>query len=157
MNPVLAATLIFISGARPILAQFRPADVPAWADSVFRHSPQFAGYDYPDLNPGMAIADFDGDGFDDVAVEITSRDGLQRGLALIHSSDGSVHIVGAGQDVGDGDVEIREWGIVRLRHHKTAIWAKTTVFGDGGTLVWDGRAYHWFKGSRDSHRSDPRR
>ena len=46
MKPVLAATLICISSARPLVAQIRPADVPEWADSVFRHSPQFAGYDY---------------------------------------------------------------------------------------------------------------
>jgi len=143
VKAIVLAVFFVVGAASPTVAQIRPADVPEWADSDFRHSPQFAGYDYPDLSPGMAIADFDGDGCDDVAVEIKSRDGLQRGLALIHFADGSVHIIGAGTGVGDGDVEVRDWGTIRLHHHKTGIWAKTTVFGDGGTIVWDGHAYRW--------------
>ena len=145
MRPVWMVTLTLASAAVPSVAQVVPADMPTWADSDFRHSPQFSGYDYESLSPGMAIADFDGDGWDDVAVEIKSRDGLQRGLALIHYADGSVHILGAGQNVGDGKDEIRDWGVIFLRHHTAAIrvsWA----FTPGGSLTWDGHDYRWAPG-----------
>ncbi|HKR54886.1 MAG TPA: hypothetical protein VJS20_01190 [Gemmatimonadales bacterium] len=138
-------TLTLISTAVPSAAQVVPADMPAWADSDFRHSPQFSGYDYESLSPGMALADFDGDGWDDVAIEIKSRDGLQRGLALIHYVDGSVHILGAGQNVGDGKDEIRDWSVFYLRHHKAAIWV-SRAFAPGGSLSWDGQVYRWVPG-----------
>lgn len=136
---------ILIGVARPSLAQVSPAGLPEWADSAFRHSPQFAGYDYSSLSPRIAVADFDGDGWDDVAVEIRSRAGLQRGLALIHSRDGSVHILGAGHDVGDGRDEIRDWSVFRLRHHRAGIWV-SRAFAPGGSLIWDGQAYRWSTG-----------
>ena len=142
MKAVLVSALILVGAAGPSVAQVVPPDVPAWADSAFRHSPQFAGYDYPDLSPGVAIGDFAGDGCDDVAVEIKSRDGLQRGLALIHFTDGSVHILGAGQAVGNGHDEIREWSVIVLRHHRAAIGV-TQGFDPGGMLWWDGHGYRW--------------
>lgn len=145
MKAVLVATLALVGTAAPTVAQIRPADVPSWADSDFRHSPQFSGYDYGSLSPGMALADFDGDGWDDVAVEVKSRDGLQRGLALIHYVDGSVHILGAGQNVGDGKDEIRDWSVFYLRHHKAAIWVNR-AFAPGGSLSWDGKVYRWAPG-----------
>ncbi len=145
MKPVWMLTLTLISAAAPSVAQVVPADVPAWADSAFRHSPQFSGYDYESLSPGMALADFDGDGWDDVAVEVRSRVGLQRGLALIHYADGSVHILGAGQNVGDGKDEIRDWSVLYLHHHKAAIWV-SRAFAPGGSLSWDGNTYRWASG-----------
>lgn len=145
MKPVWLMTLVLSSASVPCPAQVVPADIPAWADSDFRHSPQFSGYDYESMSPGMAIADFDGDGWDDVAVEVKSRDGLQRGLALIHYGDGSVHILGAGQSVGDGADEIRDWSVFFLRHHKAAIWV-SRAFAPGGSLSWDGHDYRWTRG-----------
>lgn len=142
MKLVWMVTLMLGGAAVPSLAQVVPADVPAWADSDFRHSPQFSGYDYPSMSPSVAVADFDGDGWDDVAVEIKSRDGLQRGLAVIHYVDGSVHILGAGQNVGDGHDEIRDWSVFFLRRHHAAIWV-SGGFEPGGSLSWDGHAYLW--------------
>lgn len=138
-------TLTLISAAVPSVAQVVPADVPAWADSDFRHSPQFSGYDYESLSPRMALADFDGDGWDDVAVEVKSRNGLQRGLALIHYVDGSVHILGAGQNVGDGKDEIRDWSVFYLRHRRAVIRV-SRAFAPGGSLSWDGNTYRWASG-----------
>lgn len=42
------------------------------------------------MRPGMALANCDADWWDDVAVEINARVGLQRGLALIHSVGGAL-------------------------------------------------------------------
>ena len=135
MHTVLIAALL----VRPV----SPASVPSWADSVFRHSIEYSAYDYASqVSPGTVIADCDGDGLADVVIEIKARNGLQRGLAVIHHMDGSVHILGAGRDVGDGNGEIRQWRVIALRHHRVGIRVSRGL-GPGGLLVWDGQAYRW--------------
>jgi hypothetical protein len=113
--------------------------LPPWADSAFRASPA-AGLRYS-LTSAMYTGDFDGDGLEDILIEVRSE-GLDRGLVIIHRIDGSVHILGAGQDVGDGNGDIRLWEVVPLRHGKDAIHV-TRPMGPGGLLVWDGKTYRW--------------
>lgn len=145
MRPTVTLIVLSAFAAAPVAAQGMLAtasNVPAWADSVFRHSPAAAGYDYESrLTPDVAIADFDGDGLLDVAVGVRSG-GLDRGVAVIHRIDGSVHILGAGRDVGDGSADIRSWGVARLLHGKSAIVVQRSD-NHNGLLVWDGQDYRW--------------
>jgi hypothetical protein len=144
MNGALATVGILMTAVTPALAQ---GMLPSWPDSAFRHSAADAAYDYvSQVSPGAARADLDGDGLDDILIEIRSRDHLDRGLAVIHQADRSVHILGAGKDVGDGNGEIRVWAVVELRHRRTAIRVFRTL-APGGLLVWNGHDYEWVAAS----------
>lgn len=136
MNALPIAAVVLVAGATCASGQ---GMLPSWADSAFRASPA-AGMRFS-LTSAVYTGDFDGDGLQDVVMEIRSE-GLDRGLVIIHHIDRSVHILGAGHDVGDGNGEIRDWEVVRLRHGKDAIQVSRRT-GPGGLLVWDGQAYRW--------------
>jgi hypothetical protein len=102
------------------------------------------------VGPTVGWGDFDGDGLLDVAVAIVDQGGRRRGIAIVHRMDQSVHIVGAGQPVGDGTDDLaREttWSVTRLRSHRDGIRVVTPWHGSGW-LVSDGRAYEWLADSR---------
>src|SRR5207249_10174832 len=90
--------------------------IPLWADSALRAG----GLDQlfklsSTLNPVYAFGDFDRDGLIDVAVEIKDTGGLRCGVAIVHRIDLSVHIIGAGQPIGNGKDELRclgSWSVV---------------------------------------------
>ncbi|HKV70208.1 MAG TPA: hypothetical protein VJN62_03130 [Gemmatimonadales bacterium] len=132
----ILTTLVLVAGATCASAQ---GMLPSWADSAFRASPA-AGLRYS-LTSRLTVGDFDGDGLDDVAIEVQSEN-LDRGIVIIHRIDRSVHVLGAGRDVGNGDVEIRNWGVTELRHHKDAI-VVVRPDNKNGLLVWDGQTYRW--------------
>src|SRR3989449_10794819 len=54
------------------------------------------------LNPYFIRGQFDGDTLLDVAVQITEKATGKRGIAIIHATDSSVHIIGAGTPFGNG-------------------------------------------------------
>jgi len=119
--------------------------IPAWADSAFANAGLGTRYALTSgVNPDVRWGDFDGDGFLDVALGIVDGS-RRRGIAFIHRIDRSVHIVGAGQPVGNGRDElpvVADWGVQRLRSHRDAI----RVDGSGdwkGWIVWNGQSYVW--------------
>lgn len=136
MKAILMTAVVLVTGATGASAQ---GMLPSWADSAFRASPA-AGLRFS-LTSLVVAGDFDGDGLEDVVIEVRSEN-LDRGLVIIHRIDGSVHILGAGRDVGDGNGEIRNWSVVPLRHGKDAIYVSREP-APGGLLVWDGKSYQW--------------
>lgn len=127
--------------------------IPLWADSALRVAGLGAQFRLSSsLNPVYGFGDFDRDGLDDVAVEIKDTGGLRCGVAIVHQLDRSVHIVGAGQPVGNGEDQVRcldGWSVVaatRGHRHRTLGAARLYITGrrgHSGWISWDGRSYAW--------------
>ncbi len=124
------------------LIRVNASGIPMWADSALRT----AGYNLTSaLSSEMGWGDFDGDGFLDVALGIVPAGNRQRGLAIMHTLDRSVHIVGAGQPVGNGKNELpasAAWGVERRWPYRDAL----RVDGWGtlhGWIAWNGQSYVW--------------
>lgn len=120
--------------------------VPAWADSALTAAGTFTHYDVPSrLSLECGWGDFDGDGFSDFALVVVDG-GRRRGLAIVHFLDRSVHIVGAGESVGNGsDALPADWGIETLNGQRDAIFA---VYRDAsGWIAWTGQRYVWVQAS----------
>jgi hypothetical protein len=120
--------------------------IPSWADSGLR----MAGYNLAStLSPAVGWGDFDGDGFLDVALEVVPAGNRQRGLAIVHRLDRSVHIVGAGQPFGNGKNELPAsagWAVELRWPYRDAVrvdgWGKLH-----GWIAWNGQAYVWVQDS----------
>src|SRR5207247_584555 len=72
-----------------------------------------------ELNTIHEFGDFDGDGLLDLAVQIKDTGGLRHGIAIVHRIDRSVHVVGAGQPIGNGKDQLNwraSWGVDSPRH-----------------------------------------
>ncbi len=128
--------------------------IPLWADSALRA----AGLDQrfrlsSTLNPAYEFGDFDRDGLVDVAVEVKDAGALRCGVAITHRIDRSVHIVGAGDPVGNGTNQLAcgRWGVVAGRHRHGHVGFSpdlmyvTDARAHSGWIVWDGHSYVWIQ------------
>src|SRR2546429_3937610 len=100
--------------------------LPSWADSALVASGLGQRFILSsELNTIYEFGDFDRDGLLDLAVQIKDTGGLRYGIAIVHRIDRSVHVVGAGQPIGNGKDQLNwraSWGVASPRH----------VRGDGG-------------------------
>jgi len=123
--------------------------LPLWADSALVQTGFWGRYDLTSrTNPQVAAGDLDGDGLWDVAVSIVDNGGRRRGIAIVHQIDRSVHIVGAGQPIGNGHDELPsngEWGVGELLGHHSGI--RIVDWHTSAWLVWNGRSYVWVQDS----------
>lgn len=113
------------------------------------------------LNPYYLHADFDGDGRRDTALLIRHKMSEKRGIAVLHSSDGGVHVIGAGVSVGSGG-DNYDWmdawhvvarGPIEKGPHNDA--PPPTLEGDAlhviqteaasGLVFWTGSEYEWYQ------------
>ncbi len=148
----LALSLAAVTARAQVpLATF--AGIPLWADSALRSGGLGSRFRLSsDLNPQFALGDFDRDGLLDLAIEIMDTGGLRCGLAIIHRVDKSVHMVGAGQPIGNGKDRIdcfTSWTVERGggRHSGGADLLFIAEHGrPAGFVVWDGKAYVWVQG-----------
>ena len=150
---LLAAALLL--GATTARAQRTFTGLPLWADSALRAGGLDQRFTLSSrLNPVYQFGDFDRDGLTDVAVEILDA-GLRCGLAIVHRIDRSVHIVGAGQPIGNGRDHLARfggWGVSSPRHAGGHFgFGPDLVFitdpgAPDGWVVWDGRSYVWVAG-----------
>ncbi len=148
-HPYLLLALVLIIAA-PLGAQdaisVNSRGIPHWADSALRHAGVPGRYNLSSgIDPQAQFGDFDGDGFLDVVVAIVPAGSRLRGIAIVHRLSGSVHLVGAGQPLGNGTNEIPPsagWAIERRWPHRDVVrvdgWGATH-----GWIAWDGRAYVW--------------
>ena len=100
-----------------------------------------------------AQRDLGGDELLDFAIEIMDTGGLRCGLAIVHRVDKSVHIVGAGQPVGNGKDRFEcstPWGIDgggrRHAGYGPDLLFIAEPFARVGFVVWDGHGYVWVQG-----------
>src|SRR2546429_1687281 len=124
------ALLVAVVPASAQLSRRTFGGLPSWADSALVASGLGQRFILSsELNTIYEFGDFDRDGLLDVAVEIKDTGGLPYGIAIVHRIDRSVHVVGAGQPIGNGEDQLN-WRATRggasPRH----------VRGDGG--LWRG-------------------
>jgi hypothetical protein len=144
---LLATSLLFVA-AGAVSAQspsrFSPA-IPLWADSALTRVGFWATYDFSSrTTPDIAWGDLDGDGLGDVIMAVLDKGGRRRGLAIVHQIDRSVHIVGAGHDLGSGRDQLpsdAHWGVGRLLGHREGI--RVMAWSANAWIVWDGARYVW--------------
>jgi hypothetical protein len=149
---LLACLVLHVSTANAQLSPSTFGGIPLWADSALRT----AGLDQrftltSTLNPAFAFGDFDRDGLVDIAVEVKGAGGC--GIAIAHRIDRSVHIVGAGEQFGNGRSQIAcgRWGVEAAgRQHRRAGFGHDLLFATvpgarSGWLVWDGHSYLWIQ------------
>src|SRR5438309_5833562 len=129
--------------------------LPFWADSALVASGLGQRFILSsELNPIYEFGDFDRDGLLDLAVEIKDTGGLRYGIAIVHRIDRSVHVVGAGQPVGNGKDQLSRrasWGVSSLRQGRHLAVGRDVLYvsqpgAHDGWLAWDGRAYVWMEG-----------
>jgi hypothetical protein len=147
-----AALLLHGATASAQLSPTTFGGIPLWADSALRTG----GLDQlfklsSTLNPVHEFGDLDRDGLLDVAVEIKDAGGLRCGVAIIHRIDRSVHIVGAGEPLGNGANELAcgRWGVKAGRdRHRYVGFSPDLLYvadarGQSWWVVWNGRSYVW--------------
>ncbi len=156
LTRVFLATVLILPATRAS-AQLSPTTfggLPLWADSALRA----AGLDQrfklsSALNPVYEFGDFDRDGLVDIAVEIKDAGGLRCGVAITHRIDRSVHIVGAGEPLGNGTNQLvcGRWGVQAGRHsHRHVGFGPDLLYvtdprGHNGWFAWDGHSYVWIE------------
>jgi hypothetical protein len=140
-------TIALFVGVAPASAQLSRhtfGGLPRWADSALVAAGMGQRFVLSaELNPILEFGDFDRDGLLDVAVQIKDTGGLRHGIAIVHRSDRSVHLVGAGRPIGNGKDQLNwraSWGVTSLRH---ALLYISQPDAPSGWVVWDGRDYVW--------------
>src|SRR5437762_13104705 len=147
------ALIVAVVPASAQLSRRTVGGLPSWAGSALVASglrKQFILSS--ELNTIYEFGDFERDGLLDLAVQIKDTGGLRYGIAIVHRIDRSVHVVGAGQPIGNGKDQLNwraSWGVASPRHVRGY-----GGFGPGllyinqpgtpsGWAGWDGPAYVW--------------
>src|SRR5436305_14636448 len=155
VKSVLAVALLGVTPAAAQISRTTFGGLPRWADSALVAAGLGRQFTLSSqLNPAYEFADFDGDGLSDVAVGIKDTGGLRYGIAIVHRIDRSVHVVGAGQPVGNGKDQLSwraSWGVDSPRHVRGhARVGRDLLYisqpgAPSGWVVWDGRDYVWIE------------
>src|SRR5438309_12074024 len=149
------ALLVAVVPASAQLSRRTFGGLPSWADSALVASGLGQRFILSsELNTIYEFGDFDRDGLLDLAVEIKDTGGLRYGIAIVHRIDRSVHVVGAGQPVGNGKDQLSRrasWGVSSLRQGRHLAVGRDVLYvsqpgAHDGWLAWDGRAYVWMEG-----------
>ena len=145
----LPAVLAFILASGPLHAQWAArglSPLPLWADSALTKAGFWASYDFTSrVSPDVAFADLDGDGLWDVALGIVDKGGRRRGVAIVNQIDRSIHILGAGQPLGNGRNEFSNWDLAPLLGYRTGV--RVMDWHVSGWFVWNGQTYVWVQDS----------
>ena len=140
--PAAAALMLASSGLKAQSISRLNSLLPPWADSALAKAGFWSGYDFSSrTSPEVEFGDLDGDGLWDVAIAVVDKGGRRRGLAIVHQIDRSVHIVGAGQPLGNGRDQFSEWGIGRLIGHRAGV--RVVEWHADGWIIWSGSTYVW--------------
>src|SRR5256712_13478051 len=149
------ALLVTVAPASAQLSRRTFGGLPFWADSALVVSGLGRRFMLSsELNTIYEFGDFDRDGLLDLAVQIKDTGGLRYGIAIVHRIDRSVHVVGAGQPIGNGKDQLNwraSWGVDSPRHVRGhARVGRDLLYisqpgAPSGWVVWDGRDYVWIE------------
>jgi hypothetical protein len=133
-------------------------NLPSWACEII--AKQKLGGKYSpvvDINPFFLTGDFDGDHRIDIAIRIRERKTDKYGLAIIHSKNQKVYLLGAGHNTEQTDN--LNWFDIWTLYPKQKLDSPheenpLTLIGDALLLVrsessavvlyWNGKAYAWY-------------
>src|SRR6184192_1470538 len=148
------ALLVAVVPASAQLSRRTVGGLPSWADSALVASGLGQRFILSsELNTIYEFGDFDRDGLLDLAVQIKDTGGLRYGIAIVHRIDRSVHVVGAGQPIGNGKDQLNwraSWRVSSPRHGRHLAFGRDVLFisqpgAHDGWLAWDGRGYVWME------------
>jgi hypothetical protein len=158
MRPNALLTIALLVGVAPASAQLSRrtfGGLPRWADSALVAAGLGQRFVLSsELSTIYEFGDFDRDGLLDLAVQIKDPGGLRHGIAIVHRIDRSVHVVGAGQPIGNGKDQLNwraSWGVTSpLDARGHARFGRDLLYisqpdAPGGWVVWDGRDYGWIE------------
>src|SRR5947199_6433655 len=153
------ALLVTVAPASAQLSRRTFGGLPSWADSALVASGLGQRFILSsELNTIYEFGDFDRDGLLDLAVQIKDTGGLRYGIAIVHRIDRSVHVVGAGQPIGNGKDQLNcraSWGHSSPRDVRGyGGFGRYLLYSHqpgapSGWVVWDGRAYVDGRGLKD--------
>jgi len=130
------------------------SNLPEWAYATLRDDGSFQErYQlFLKFNPSFQSGLFSGDSLPDVAILITERRSGRRGIAILHSGDHSIHIIGAGTEFGNGGDDfawLGQWSVEDASVlDEPSIRGRQALYigkGDsaGGMVWWNGKQYVW--------------
>jgi hypothetical protein len=112
------------------------------------------------LNPFYLRGDFDADGKVDYAVMIKHRKNGKHGIAICHSSNKQVFIIGAGRTFGNGDDDFKwidVWFVSKKLSEFKSHWEDNalSMIAEGividksesssAMIYWDGKEFKWYQ------------
>ncbi len=115
----------------------------------------------PFIQPEYLIADFNGDGINDIAVLIKNKGNNKKGFIIFHPSTQEYFIIGAGvifeeKDTWDDLNWVDKWRINKEKNNESGIqggpdlilkFYSIEITKDeigGGLIYWDGKKYKYF-------------
>jgi len=141
--------------------QTQEQNLPLWVRNVFvkRGLDKTLSISYA-VNPFYLRGDFNGDEKPDIAVLVERKSTSELGIAVVHSNDSSVYVLGAGNRIGNGGADF-DWldvwsvypkSIIALGAGETSIPTlrsealHVAKFGSAsGLIYWDGKRYDWYQ------------
>lgn len=112
------------------------------------------------LNPMYLRGDFDGDQKMDIAILVQDKKTKKNGIAIWHAKDNTVHILGAGKQVGNGGNDFTwmdVWSVYPKGRVYRGVGEKTAprLLGEAllvqksesasGLIYWNGQKYVWYQ------------
>lgn len=152
LTAVLCITLVSTALAQDWPDTYARWNLPIWAQQVMNENAHLQQYQlFLGLNPFYVSGDFDGDNERDVAIQVVDKATGKRGVIILHR-DGRVHVLGAGQRIGNGGDDFSWLWVWRtespdllpnepVRGHDVLYVAKPEAAG--GLIWWDGERYRW--------------
>ncbi|KYG73015.1 hypothetical protein AWN68_09995 [Roseivirga echinicomitans] len=83
------------------------------------------------LNPFFLEADFNGDGYLDLALRVIDKETDKIGILIIHGKTLDTHLLGAGSNFGSGGDDYKWMKVWKLYRGK---WAYKTTFTENGDI-----------------------
>jgi hypothetical protein len=127
-------------------------NLPIIATNALSRPPNGQRYElFLDLNPYYLRGLFDADTIPDYAVQVRERTTGKRGIAIVHGSDSTVLVLGAGMSFNGGDdfAWLWVWRVER-RGFRPDVQpgAQEMLFvgkpeSGGGLIWWDGTRFRW--------------
>jgi hypothetical protein len=152
------------------MASAQQMEGPTWFQAAFKKDGLDKKYTIlPYIKTGHLQADFNGDGWKDVAVLITENISKKRGILIFHNRTYQYFILGAGNKFGNGGDDFK-WAKVWKLYHKqkvveTQFDKDDSIIGEktinikrigisiwaiedgapiaGAVIYWNGRKYTW--------------